>query len=157
MAPKVAAAKAVKKAAVKKSAPKAPAAAPAPKKAAPAAAPAPKKAAPKKVAKASSDAPAAVAATTSESCDVLIVSNKVCQAFDKRAQAVKAAVNKAKPSAKVVIDTRSAEGRNPDRGSFIVSVGSSTIVSLPGMARPFPAMKALDMDEVSAKVVAALN
>jgi len=47
----------------------------------------------------------------------------------------------------------------PGKGNFVVTVDgvATPIVSLVGMKRPFPALKALDMDAISADVVAALS
>jgi hypothetical protein len=81
---------------------------------------------------------------------------QVCNAFKTRASAVAAAVKAAKPGASVVVDEQKAEGRNPDRGSFRIAVHGKVIVDLKGMPRPFAAMKALDMDDVCKRVVAAL-
>jgi hypothetical protein len=46
----------------------------------------------------------------------------------------------------------------PGRGNFIVTVGGvdEPIVSLLGMKRPFPALKALDMDEINGKILEVL-
>ena len=121
------------------------------------------KAAPKaKVAAAAAAAAAAAPSSSSSSSSsasgggVHIISSKACQAFAKRANAIKAAVSAARPGAKVEIDEQKKEGSNPDRGSFVVQSGGKTIVELRGMARPFTAMKALDIDEVAKKVIAAL-
>jgi DUF917 family protein len=45
------------------------------------------------------------------------------------------------------------------KGNFVVRVEGidEPIVFLEGMARPFPALKALDMEEVAKKVLEALN
>jgi len=105
-----------------------------------------------KPAKAAKPAPAAA----SSGADVAITSSKVCQAFAKRADALAAAVKAAGFSASV--DAQPALGRNPDRGTFAVSVkGGAPLVSLVAMPRPFTAMKALDMDDVAKKVLAALK
>ena len=120
------------------------------------------KAAPKaKVAAAAAAAAAAPSSSSSSSSSasgggVHIISSKACQAFAKRANAIKAAVSAARPGAKCEIDEQKKEGSNPDRGSFVVQSGGKTIVELRGMARPFTAMKALDIDEVAKKVIAAL-
>jgi len=47
----------------------------------------------------------------------------------------------------------------PGKGNFVVSVQGveEPIVSLQGMTRPFPALKALDMDEINSKILAALG
>ena len=102
----------------------------------------------------SSEAVAASAAPTSGH-DVVITSSKVCQAFKTRATIVETAVKAAKGS--VVVNEEKAEGRNPDRGTFRIVAKGKTIVDLPGMARPFPAMKALDMEAIAKQTVAALK
>lgn len=125
----------------------------APAKAAPA-----KKVAVKKPAAASAPKAAAPAAAAPPKAGggVHIISNKVCQAFAKRASGLAAAVKAAKPGAAVTIDEQKAEGRNPDRGSFVVTVAGKEVCALRGMPRPFTAMKALDMDAVAKQVVALL-
>lgn len=47
----------------------------------------------------------------------------------------------------------------PGKGNFVVSIKGidEPIVSLLGMKRPFPALKALDMDEIGKKVLEALG
>ena len=55
------------------------------------------------------------------------------------------------PAAKVVINEE-----KPRKGCFEVKVGDKTIVSLLDMPRPFGPLKALDMDDLAAKVTAAL-
>lgn len=47
----------------------------------------------------------------------------------------------------------------PGRGNFVVRVStqSEPIVELLEMKRPFPPLKALDVDDVVAKIKAALN
>ncbi len=50
-----------------------------------------------------------------------------------------------------------AEGRKPDIGSFVIVVKGRTIVECRAMKRPFLTMKALNMDDVKAEVLAALN
>jgi hypothetical protein len=52
----------------------------------------------------------------------------------------------------------------PGKGNFIVTVSSSgtegrqiDIVSLEGMKRPFPAIRALDMDDIVSDVLAAIE
>ncbi len=78
----------------------------------------------------------------------------MCNAFKTRAEQIEKAVKAAGKTC--VIDHAKAEGRNPDRGSFVVVAAGKTIVELRGMARPFPKMKELDMAEVAKKVLAAL-
>ena len=123
----------------------------APAKAAPA-----KKVAVKKPAAAAAAPKAAAAAPTKAGGGVHIISSKVCQAFAKRANGLAAAVKAAKSGAAVAIDEQKAEGRNPDRGSFVVTVAGKEVVALRGLPRPFTAMKALDMDAVAKQVVALL-
>jgi hypothetical protein len=79
----------------------------------------------------------------------------VCQAFAKRADAVAKAVKDAGYT--VEIDTRPAEGRKPDRGSFIITARGKALVELKGMPRPFASMKALDIDQVAKDTIAALK
>jgi len=47
----------------------------------------------------------------------------------------------------------------PGKGNFAVRVSGveEPIVELLGLKRPFPSLKALDMDDVCAKVVAAIS
>ena len=45
----------------------------------------------------------------------------------------------------------------PRKGCFEIRVGSKTVLSLLDMPRPFTKLKALDMDEVGAKVVDAIG
>ena len=101
-------------------------------------------------------APKVAPAKKNDEAIVIITSSKVCNAFKSRATQVAAAVAKAKPAFLVVIDEQPAEGRNPDRGTFKIVVRGKTILDLPKMARPFPAMKALNMDDVCAQVIAAI-
>ena len=44
----------------------------------------------------------------------------------------------------------------PRKGCFVVKTEKKTVVELLGMPRPFPKLKALDMDAVGADVVKAL-
>ncbi len=37
----------------------------------------------------------------------------------------------------------------PDKGNFVVKTEKKTVVSLIGLARPFPKLKALDMDQLA--------
>lgn len=47
----------------------------------------------------------------------------------------------------------------PGKGNFIVTVEGidEPIVSLLGMKRPFPALKALDIDEINGKILDAVG
>ena len=47
----------------------------------------------------------------------------------------------------------------PGKGNFVVRVSGKEepIVELLGLKRPFPALKALNMDEICEKVLAALD
>lgn len=56
-----------------------------------------------------------------------------------------------KPAAKVDVNAE-----KPRKGTFEITVGGKKIVSLVGMDRPFPALKALDMEATTKKVAAAL-
>ena len=44
----------------------------------------------------------------------------------------------------------------PRKGAFVVRTAKKTLVELLAMPRPFPKLKALDMDKVGADVVQAL-
>jgi len=49
---------------------------------------------------------------------------------------------------------------NPDKprkGAFVVKTDATTVLELLDMPRPFPKLKALDMDKVGADVVKALR
>ncbi len=109
----------------------------------------------KKASVATTEPPAAAAACVGSS-DVHILSSKACQAFAKRVDQVVAALKKVAPSATVTVDTAAKEGKNPDRGSFVITVKGNEVVACRGMPRPFTAMKALDMDAEVTKIVAAL-
>ena len=59
----------------------------------------------------------------------------------------------AAPSVKVAINPE-----KPRKGCFEVRIdGQEPLLSLLDMKRPFPALKALDMDEVGKTIVAALT
>jgi hypothetical protein len=45
----------------------------------------------------------------------------------------------------------------PGKGNFVVRVGGQKVVELLGMSRPFPPLKALNMEEVCANVLKALE
>jgi hypothetical protein len=45
----------------------------------------------------------------------------------------------------------------PGKGNFVVRVGGKKVVELLSMKRPFPPLKALDMKEVCANVLKALE
>ena len=45
----------------------------------------------------------------------------------------------------------------PRKGAFVVTVGDAVVLELLDMKRPFPALKALDMDEVAKDTIAALG
>jgi hypothetical protein len=113
-------------------------------------------AAAKKAAAAAPAPSAAAAAAAGGEADVLIVSNKVCQAFKTRAEGLRKAVLAGKPSARVTIDEQKALGRNPDKGTFSVTVKGTTLKACVAMPRPFTAMKALDMDALAKEVIALL-
>jgi len=98
-------------------------------------------------------AKAAPAPKVSSGSAIQITSSKACQAFAKRANQVKDIVSKARPGASITIDEQKKEGTNPDRGSFIISVGGKVVVELKSMPRPFTAMKALDMEKVAQDVI----
>ena len=139
---------------------RAPAAAPAAAPAKPRAAkPAGAKRAPKVKAPAppaAAAAPAPAPAPAGGASAVHITSSKACQAFATRAAGLAAAIAAARPGTAVTIDAQAPLGRKPDRGSFAVRVGASTVVECLNMPRPFSAMKALDMDDVAKRTIALL-
>ena len=45
----------------------------------------------------------------------------------------------------------------PGRGNFIIRVGDKEVVKLEGLKRPFPPLKALDMEKVCADTVKAVE
>jgi hypothetical protein len=45
----------------------------------------------------------------------------------------------------------------PGKGNFVVRVNGEPIIELLAMARPFTALKALDMDDVSQKVLSIVK
>jgi hypothetical protein len=103
------------------------------------------------------DAPAAPPpAGATGAAGVHLTSSKACQAFGKHVDKLKEALGKLRPGVAVEVDTQPKEGKNPDRGSFVVVVNGKTVLELRAMPRPFTAMKGLDMDEVARKVLAAL-
>ena len=85
-----------------------------------------------------------------------IVSSKACQAFATRAAHIVAAVTSARPGIQVTVDAQPPLGRKPDRGSFIVTVGSKSVVNCTNIPRPFAAMKALDLDIIVATIIGLL-
>jgi hypothetical protein len=90
--------------------------------------------------------------------DVHILGSKACQAFAKHADKLVAAVKKAAPGTTFTVEHAPKEGKNPDRGSFVVKVNGKEIVACRGMPRPFKAMKDLDIEgDIAGKVVAELK
>jgi hypothetical protein len=45
----------------------------------------------------------------------------------------------------------------PGRGNFVVRINGTPVVELLAMNRPFPALKALDMEEVSQKIISMIQ
>jgi hypothetical protein len=82
---------------------------------------------------------------------VYVEACKSWQAFKKRADAIGAYVAKHAKGAKVSVNLA-----KPRKGAFVVKTAKSTVVELLNMPRPFPKLKALDMDRVGADVVKAL-
>jgi len=56
-----------------------------------------------------------------------------------------------KPKANVTINAE-----KPGKGNFVVTVGAVEVVALKAMPRPFKKLRALDLDEIAASVVAAM-
>jgi len=96
-------------------------------------------------------APAADNASSSNKKIVTIEACKQWGAFKTRANKILKAVGS---QATVEINKE-----KPGKGNFVVTVEGveEPIVSLIGMKRPFPPLKALDMDDINAKVIAALS
>jgi hypothetical protein len=118
--------------------------APAAKKTKEAKKPAAEKAAPAEAKKAE-DSPPDEAAGKS----VSVEASKQWNAFKTRANLIVKAVGD-----KAVV-TINAEV--PGNGNFVVRVGEKKVVELLGLKRPFPPLKALDMKEVCANVLKALD
>ena len=70
--------------------------------------------------------------------------------FAARATKLEALVKAELPTAKVAVNEE-----KPRKGCFEVTVNGKVTLSLLDMPRPFTKLKALDMEEVSASVVAA--
>ena len=45
----------------------------------------------------------------------------------------------------------------PGRGNFVVRVNGTPVIELLAMKRPFPPLKALDMEDVAARVLQAIE
>jgi len=89
----------------------------------------------------------------SNSQAVIIEACKQWGAFKTRAAKLQKQIKEAKPSYEVLINPE-----KPRRGYFEVRLGDGTVVlSLPAMKRPFPALKALVIEDVCADVLGALE
>jgi len=53
--------------------------------------------------------------------------------------------------------TVSVNPEKPAKGSFVVTVDGAEVLALRDMKRPFPPLKALDMDDVAKDTLAALQ
>lgn len=51
----------------------------------------------------------------------------------------------------------SVNPEKPAKGSFVVTVDGAEVLALRDMKRPFPPLKALDMDDVAKDTLAALQ
>ena len=80
---------------------------------------------------------------------VMIEACKSWNAFKIRANKIATAVGN---KAEVKINAE-----KPGKGNFVVRVGDNIITELIGMKRPFPPLKALDMDQVCADVMKAIE
>jgi pyruvate/2-oxoglutarate dehydrogenase complex dihydrolipoamide acyltransferase (E2) component len=101
---------------------------------------------------ASSAAPSA-AASLGTSVLVSIEACKSWGAFKTRAAKVESALQKQRPGVVMVQVNKD----RPGKGNFVVSVNERVLVELRGLVRPFPALKALDMDHVVKQVVEAVD
>ena len=88
--------------------------------------------------------------TSSTSGDIIIEACKSWGAFKSRAAKVDKACSVA--GLKVVINNE-----KPRKGAFVITVKGKKIIELLDMPRPFTKLKALDMDEVTEKVIKAAN
>lgn len=82
---------------------------------------------------------------------VFVEASKECNAFKTRANKIAEAVGS---KAKVLINQE-----KPGKGNFVIRVSGvdEPIIELKAMKRPFPPLKALDMDELAKKVLSALE
>jgi translation initiation factor 1 (eIF-1/SUI1) len=82
---------------------------------------------------------------------VFVEASKECNAFKTRANKIAEAVGS---RAKVLINQE-----KPGKGNFVIRVSGvdEPIIELKAMKRPFPPLKALDMDELAKKVLNALE
>ena len=88
--------------------------------------------------------------SSSTSGDIIIEACKSWGAFKSRAAKVDKACSAA--GLKVVINNE-----KPRKGAFVITVKGKKIIELLDMPRPFTKLKALDMDEVTEKVIKAAN
>ena len=65
---------------------------------------------------------------------------------------MKVALEKNKSNVSVTVNAE-----KPRKGAFVISVNGTPVVELLNLARPFPKLKALDMDSVVADVMKAIN
>jgi len=103
---------------------------------------------------AASDTPEVSKTDDVVSSDEKVVTVEACKqwgAFKSRAAKIQKAVGK---DAIVEINKE-----KPGRGNFIITISGvdDAIVDLKGLKRPFPALKALNMDDVISKVLAAVK
>lgn len=91
--------------------------------------------------------------TRTAHCDSLQKPTRASDAFKTRAAKLEAAIKKELPSTTVTINPE-----KPRKGCFEVTVGSSVVLSLLNMPRPFPKLKALDIEgKVADDVIKALK
>jgi len=88
-------------------------------------------------------------ATTNTGIVVSIEACKQWNAFKTRALKVQKAVG-SKATVKI-------NESKPGKGNFIIKVGENTVIELLGLKRPFPPLKALDMDDVNEQVLNAID
>jgi hypothetical protein len=88
--------------------------------------------------------------------DVHIISSAACQAFGTRAKKLQELIKQAKPTTNITIETQKKLSSKPDKGNFIVSVGDKKVVEILACPRPFPPLKALNLEQVAQDVVKLL-
>ena len=105
---------------------------------------------PEKISEENEEATAAKGDANGDEKVVSIEASKECNAFKVRANKIADGVGS---TAKVVINQE-----KPGKGNFVIRITGveKPIVELKAMKRPFPALKALDMDDVVKQVLDAL-
>ena len=95
--------------------------------------------------------------------DVVIEACKSWGAFKSRASKLEKLVKAGNKSVKIETNPKSIypcvrgdPSTRPRKGTFEVRIGEKKVISLVGMPRPFKKLKALDIEDLSKKVLAEL-